>query len=223
MSVEDIEARKIPAILLSPEGPGRKLQFEQGQKIFCQGDTSDSIYVVMSGLVRLSVMSPAGRQATVALLGRYEVLGEQCLARGKTKRLMTARAISATELVKIGLDAVRALLATDLEFANFVLQGLIARTGQYEQALVHHIINNTERRLARALLHLSQYNGIRSVPIKHVSQETLAEMVGASRSRINGFMTKFRRLGYVEYSGSRILVKPSLVSVLFQAPRTISE
>jgi CRP-like cAMP-binding protein len=210
----------IPSVFLRPAAPGQRIKFARGQFIFRQGDVSDGIYLVVSGRVRLSVTDPMGRQATVALLGANEVFGEQCLLYGSRTRFMTAYATTATEVVKIRLEAVKAVLARDLGFANFLLQCFVSRMAQYEQALVHHIVNNAERRLARALLQVSKYDTAKSspTPIEDISQGMLAEMVGASRPRINGFMTKFRRLGHIEYRGNRIIVNPSLLSVLFQAP-----
>lgn len=213
------KSQEIPAIFLSAEGPGRKINVERGQFVFRQGDPSDAVYFIVAGRIRLSVASPTGREATVALLGRYELFGEQCLLFGRKTRLTTARALNATDMVKIELETMTTLLSSDVALANFILKRVIARIAQYEQALVHQILNNTERRLARALLHLSKYDSAHAQPIviQDVSQELLAEMVGASRSKINGFMTKFRRLGYIDYAGRRIVVKPSLVSVLLQS------
>jgi len=219
MSGPTAKAQGVPAIFLSADGPGRKMKFERGQFVFRQGDPSDGVYLILSGRVRLSVTNSVGRQATVALLDRNELFGEQCLVDVRNTRLISACTTDPTEVAKIGLQSVKNLLASDLQFANFILQSLLLRMAQYEQALVHQIIDNAERRLARALLHLCKYDSAKTGPtlIEGVSQEMLAEMVGASRPRINGFMTKFRRLGHLEYHGNHILVKPSLVSVLFQA------
>jgi CRP/FNR family cyclic AMP-dependent transcriptional regulator len=223
--VAAVRAQMIPAIFLSANGPGRKMTFRRGEIVFRQGDASDGVYLIITGRVRLSVMTTAGQQATVALLGRNELFGEQCLLYGRNTRVMTACAITATDVVKVGLDPIRVLISSDVKLASFLLKRVISRMAQYEQALVHQIINNTERRLARALLQLSKYDSARSEPrlIEDVSQEVLAEMVGASRPRVNGFMNKFRRLGYIDYRGNRIVVKPSLFSVLLQDPRAISE
>jgi CRP/FNR family transcriptional regulator, cyclic AMP receptor protein len=208
----------IPPILLSASGPGRKLSFRRGEVIFRQGDASDGVYLVTTGRVRLAVTTPAGRQATVALLGRNEVFGELCLLSGRNRRVMTALATTATDVAKIALDSIRALVSSDIQVASFLLKRVVARMAQYEQILVYQIINNTERRLARVLLQLSKCDSAESEPwvIKDVSQELLAEMVGASRPRVNGFMNKFRRLGYVDYRGNRIAIKPSLFSILLQ-------
>jgi CRP/FNR family cyclic AMP-dependent transcriptional regulator len=221
MGTATSRAEQIPAIFLNAETPGRRVRLERGQSVFLQGESSDAIYLIISGRIRLSVASPVGKEATVALLGRNELFGEQCLLLGRRTRLTTARALGTTELVKVELRTMNALLKSDVELANFVLKRVIAKMAHYEEALVHQILNNAERRLARALLHLSKYDSTSSRPIviEDVSQELLAEMTGSSRSKINAFMTKFRRLGYIEYTGRRIEVKPSLVSVLLQ-PKT---
>jgi CRP/FNR family transcriptional regulator, cyclic AMP receptor protein len=209
----------IPEVFSKAEGPGRKLlKFQRGEFIFRQGDPVDGIYFVVSGRVRLSVTDFRGKQATLALLGPHELFGEQCLILGAKTRMMTTRAVAVTEAVKVARETITARLEHDAQLARFVLRDLVARMVRYEEALVHQIINNSERRLARALLRLAEYDGkgAKSKVIEGVSHEVLAEIIGASRPRISGFMNKFRRLGYIEYSGNRIVVKPSLVAVLFQ-------
>jgi CRP/FNR family cyclic AMP-dependent transcriptional regulator len=212
------KAKEIPGVFLSPDGVGKKIVVENGQVVFRQGDTSDAVYLVLSGRIRISVASVGGKEATVAILGPHELFGETCLLFGRKRRVTSASALGSAEILKVELVTVNALLKKDPELADFVLKHVIARMAQYEQALVHQILNNVERRLARALLHLSKYDSTNAKPvvIQDVSQEMLAGMIGASRSKINGFMTKFRRLGYIEYSGRRVLVNPSLVSVLLQ-------
>ena len=212
------KAQDIPAVFLRAKGPGRKMTLDRGKIVFREGEPSDSVYFILAGRIRLSVAAPTGKEATVALLGRNELFGEQCLLLGSNTRVTTARALSAADVLKFELETMTALLKSDTELADFVLKRVIARMAQYEQALVHQILNNTERRLARVLLHLCKYDSASPEPIviENVSQELLAEMIGASRSKTNGFMTRFRRLGYIEYTGRRIVVKPSLVSVLLQ-------
>ena len=211
------KAQDLPAVFKA-DGPGSKITVKRGSFIFSQGDPSDAVYFILAGRIRLSVAVPTGKEATVALLGSNELCGEQCLLFGRKKHLTTARALSVTDVLKFELETMNALLKSDVELANFVLKRVIARMAQYEQALVHQILNNTERRLARVLLHLSKYDSASPGPIaiEGISQDLLAEMIGASRSKTNGFMTKFRRLGYIEYTSRRIVVKPSLVSVLLQ-------
>ena len=209
----------IPEIFAKREGPGRKLlKFQRGEIIFRQGDPAHSIYFVVAGRIRLSVTDRDGKEATLGLLGPNELFGHQCLMFGRKTRIMTAQPVAAAEVVMVPLEKMNLLLERDSRVAKFVLRDTIAQMVGYEDALVHQIINNTERRLARVLVNLAKYDQRRGRPtaIEGISQEVLAEIVGASRPRISGFMNKFRRLGHIEYSGNRIVVKPSLVSILLQ-------
>jgi CRP-like cAMP-binding protein len=214
-----VQASSIPEIFSKREGPGRKLlNFQRGEVIFRQGDPADSIYFIVGGRVRLSATDRGGKQATLSLLGANELFGQQCLMFGRRTRIMTAQAAAASEVVMVSLQTMARLLERDSRLARFVLRDTVARMVGYETALVRQIINNTERRLARVLLELAKYDGTRGRPqvIEGISQEVLAEIVGASRSRISGFMNKFRRLGHIAYRGNRISVRPSLVSILLQ-------
>jgi CRP/FNR family transcriptional regulator, cyclic AMP receptor protein len=210
--------------IFSGSGPGQKIKAKRGDVIFRIGDRSDGMYFIAQGRVRLSVPNAAGKEATLALLGPNDLFGEKCLLLGRDKRVSNAYAESATDLVKVGLKSITHALSTDIQLANFLLKHSIVRMAEYEDALAYQITNNTERRLARALLHLSQYDSAQAKPvvIQSVTQEMLSNIVGANRSRLNGFMTKFRRLGYIEYGGTRgdasITVNPSLVAVLFETP-----
>ena len=181
------------------------------------------MYFITQGRVRLSVPNAVGKEATLALLKAHDLFGETCLLLGRTTRVANAYAESATDLVKVGLQSITKSLSSDIHLANFLMKHAILRMAEYEHALAYQITNNTEKRLARTLLHLSQYDSGQAKPvvIEHVSQEMLSNMVGANRSRLNGFMTKFRKLGYIDYGGSKgetgITVNPSLVAVLFDA------
>jgi CRP-like cAMP-binding protein len=183
--------------------------------VFRQGEPADAVFLILYGGVRLSVTALNGKEATVALLGPEEWFGEQCLAERKL-RTVSARAVSETGVAKILASTISPLLEQDGQLAKYLLIRMIARLGRYEQSLAHHIVSNSERRLARLLLQLAKYESKSEKPkvIEGVSQELLAEMVGTTRSRINGFMTKFRRLDYIEYSGNQIVVHPSLTKVL---------
>ncbi len=212
-------ASAIPQVFAKPQGPGRKLlRYKRGEVIFHQGDPADSIYFIVAGRIRLSVTDIRGKQAILGLLGANEVFGQQCLMFGRKRRVMTAEAVAAAEVVMVPLETMRRLLERDTRFAKFVLHDTVTRMVGYEEALVHQLINNSERRLARVLLQLAKYDGTGSRPkmIEGVSQEVLAEIVGASRPRISGFMNKFRRLGHIDYSSNRIVVRPSLVSILLE-------
>jgi CRP-like cAMP-binding protein len=191
-----------------------QVAFRPGEFIFRQGDVADALFLIIRGRVRLSVTAPNGKEATVTLLGPEELFGEQSLSE-RRRRSVSARAGSDTEVTRIMAATICSLVEQDRQVAKFILARLAARLDRYEEFLVHHIVSNSERRLARVLLQLARYEGKSAKPkvIEDVSQELLAEMVGTTRSRINGFMTKFRRLGYVAYSGNRISVHPSLIRV----------
>jgi len=208
-------APMIPDQFLKVEGPGRtRNTLRRGEFVFRQGEAADAIFLIIRGGIRLSVTAPNGKDATVALLGPEEWFGEQCLSERKL-RTVSARAVSETEVVKIMAATISPLLEQDGQLAKFLLTRMVARLARYEESLVQHIVSNSERRLARILLQLAKYEGKSAKPkvIQDVSQELLAEMVGTTRSRVNGFMTKFRRLGYIEYSGNKILVHPLLTKV----------
>ncbi len=214
------QASLIPGIFSRADTPNRKLlQFQRGEIIFRQGDVPDSIYFVVAGRVQLSVTDIAGNRAILAIVAANELFGHQCLILGRKTRMMTAEAVAASEVVKLPTETLSEFLERDTRLAKFILRDTIVRMTTYEDALVHQIINNTERRLARVLLQLSKYDGKRGRPkiIEGVSQESLAELVGATRPKVNGFMNKFRRLGHIDYSGDRIVVRPSLTSVLLQS------
>jgi CRP-like cAMP-binding protein len=215
----------IPKLLANAKGPGvAQIVFRRGEFIFRQGDAADALFLLLRGRVRLSVTAPNGKEATVALLSPEELFGEQCLLERQT-RSVSARAGSDTAVTKILAATVTSWLEEDRQLAKFVLERMAARLARYEESLVHHIVSNSERRLARVLLQLARYQGKSTKPkvIEDVSQELLAEMVGTTRSRINGFMTKFRRLGYVAYSGNRIVVHPSLIRVFLSGSATKGE
>lgn len=205
----------IPDQLLKVEGPGRtRTTLRRGEFVFRQGEAADAIFLIVRGGIRLSVTAPNGKEATVALLGPEDWFGEQCLSEPRL-RTVSARAVSETEVNKIMAATISPLLEQDGQLAKFILSRMIARLARYEESLVYHIVSNSERRLARTLLQLAKYEGKSTQPkvIEDVSQELLAEMVGTTRSRVNGFMTKFRRLGYIEYSGNHIIVHPLLTRV----------
>ncbi len=214
------QASLIPEIFSRADTPSRKLlKFQRGELIFRQGDRPDSIYFVVAGRVQLSVTDIAGNRAILAIVVANELFGHQCLILGRKTRMMTAEAVAISEVVKVPVETLGEFLERDTRLAKFIMRDTVARMTAYEEALVHQIINNTERRLARVLLQLSKYTGKRGRPkiIEGVSQETLADLVGASRPKVSGFMNKFRRLGHIEYSGNRIVVRPSLTSVLLQS------
>ena len=203
-----------PAWLASP-GPGRKcLHFLKGQFVFRQGDEADKLYFVRVGRVRASVTSDNGKEATVAVFGPGDLIGLSCLVEG-TARTVSVCALVTTEVTSMTKESFLEAIHQDNSFTDLVMNRIVRRLRQYEETLTHHITNNSERRLARALLHVSGFDTAGGDKmIEGVTQEMLAAMVGTTRPRVNGFMNKFRRMGYIEYEGSRIKVNGSLLKVI---------
>ena len=194
----------------------QRLEYEPAGTIFAQGDPAPSVMYVETGAVRLSVLSHAGKEAVVALLEGGHFFGEGCLA-GQMQRMATATAMApSTILVVEKPDMVRHLHASPA-FADRFLTHMLRRNIRIEEDLVDQLFNSTEKRLARTLLLLARYGepeaSHRALP--KLSQETLAEMVGTTRSRVNFFMNKFRKLGFIDYNGA-LKVNNSLLSVVLR-------
>jgi CRP-like cAMP-binding protein len=181
--------------------------------IFSQGDPATDVFYVEHGSVKLSVLSPAGKEAIIAILGPGDFFGEGCLA-GQNRRMVTASTIAATTALVIEQGRMLALMHEHQPFADRFLQHMLGRNLRIEQDLVDQLFNSSEKRLARLLLLLARY-GKTDAPfyVPKLSQETLAEMVGTTRSRVNFFMNKFRDLGFIEYNGG-IKVNQSLLTVV---------
>jgi CRP-like cAMP-binding protein len=181
--------------------------------IFMQGESADSLYFLLRGKVQLGVASHAGKEAIVATLGAGEFFGEGCLA-GQPIRMFTAISSGACTLIKIDKPAMMRVLHDEPALAEVFIAHLLSRIIRYEADLVDQLFNSSEKRLARTLLLLARYghaNPPRTMPM--ISQETLAEMIGATRTRVNFFMNKFRKLGFIEYNGG-LKVNASLLSVV---------
>ncbi len=192
------------------------LDFGKNQVIFAQGDPADAIFQIRKGKVKLSVSSQAGKEAVISLLGGGDFFGEACLA-GQAVRLATATALSECSVVRLPKNHVTQLLQDDPAFSGEFLSYALGRIIRIEEDLVDQLFNSSEKRLARTLLLLANF-GKESDPepvIPRVSQETLAEMIGTTRSRVSFFMNRFRKLGYIEYAGD-IKVHSSLLSVLLK-------
>jgi CRP/FNR family transcriptional regulator, cyclic AMP receptor protein len=188
--------------------------YRRRQAIFIQGDLADAVFRVQKGQVKLTVASSEGKEAIVGLLGTGDFFGEECLG-GQPLRLSTATAIDDTTVLRLGKRAVARLLHTDQRFSELFTANLLSRNIRFEADLVDQLFNSAEMRLARVLLQLARLGrkGQRNAVIPKVSQETLAEMVGTTRSRISHFMNKFRKLGYIDYNGD-IRVHSSLFNIL---------
>ncbi len=188
---------------------------EKKQIVFSQGDPADAVFYVQSGRIKLSVISKGGKEATIALLTEGDFLGEECIANSQPLRMATATAITEGAVLKIDKKEMVRALHEQHALSDIFVAYLLSRNRRVQEDLVDQLFNSSEKRLARALLLLAQFgkeNQLETV-IPKISQEVLAEMVGTTRSRVNFFMNRFRKLGFIEYNGT-LLVHPSLLSVV---------
>jgi len=202
-------------VFLESVGASRKVaEFRKKQAIFSQGDAADSIMYVQKGSVKLTVVNEIGKEAVMAIFGPGDFIGEGAMA-GQTIRMGTATAIMPTTVLVIGKDEMTRVLHAEHELSDRFITHMLARNIRVEADLIDQLFNSTEKRLARTLLLLARYGGEGQpeAVIPKISQETLAEMIGTTRSRVNLFMTKFRKLGFVEYDGV-IKVNKSLLTVV---------
>lgn len=208
-----------PSTFLATIGDGRKmLSFEKKQMIFTQGDKADSVFYVQRGKVRLTVVSKTGKEATLCMLGPGNFFGEGALA-GQTLRMGSAAALTDCELLRIDKKAMNEALRQEHAFSDVFVAYLLARNIRYEEDLVDQLFNSSEKRLARILLLLAHFgkDGIPETVVPKISQETLAEMVGTTRSRVSFFMNRFRKMGFIQYSGGAeggLQVHSSLLGVV---------
>ena len=205
-------------ILLAVAGSGKTAaRYGERTAIFQQGDVADAMYYIQSGRTSIAAVSNDGKQAVLGILGAGDFFGECCLT-GDEHRLFTATAVTECSLVRLEKDALIHALGHDPAFAKMFLARVLAAKTRVEQTLVTHIFDNSEVRLAKTLLNLAKFaeQDFPEKVIEKLSQETLAQMIGTTRSRVNHFMNKFRRLGYVEYNGD-IHVRRSLINVVLHA------
>jgi CRP/FNR family cyclic AMP-dependent transcriptional regulator len=208
-----------PATFLATIGDGRKnLIFARKQGIFAQGDPADAIFYVQKGKVKLTVVSQTGREATLGLLGAENFFGEGSLA-GQVLRMGSASAMTDCEILRIEKRAMTDALHREPAFSELFVAYLLARNVRYEEDLVDQLFNSSEKRLARVLLLLAHFGkeGIPETVIPKISQESLAEMVGTTRSRVSFFMNRFRKMGFIDYSGGPdggLQVHSSLLSIV---------
>ena len=207
------DARKF---LESADLAKRVTKFRRGQVVFSQGDVCDDVLYVQSGGVKLSVLSRTGREAVVAMLGPGDFFGEGCLA-GQRLRMGSATTITASAILSVPKKKMAELLHSEPEMSDRFIAHMLSRNIRIEEDLVDQLFNSSEKRLARALLLLARY-GKQDMPVRavpRVSQETLAEMIGTTRSRVNFFLNKFKKLGFIDYSADRPLkINSSLMSVV---------
>ena len=201
---------------LEAAGTARKVaEFKKKEPIFSQGDSSKTVLYIQKGGVRLSVVNERGKEAVVAVLGPGDFFGEGCLA-GQTQRIATATAVASTTVLIIEKKEMSRLLHSEHAFSDRFIAHMLSRNIRVEEDLVDQLFNSSEKRLARALLLLARY-GKEDKPEKvlpKISQEMLAEMVGTTRSRVNFFMNKFRKLGLISYGGGGLEINSSLLSVV---------
>jgi CRP-like cAMP-binding protein len=206
-----------PKIFLSVVDGGKQMvTFAKKKTIFLQGEPSDSVLYIQKGKVQLTVTSKTGREAVIGLLKEGDFLGENCLA-GEPLRLCTAIALTDCSLMQIDKKTMIKVLQEEPALSEVFVAYLLARNSQYEADLVDQLFNSSEKRLARILLMLAHFGkeGTPETVVPKISQETLAEMVGTTRSRVNFFMNKFRKLGFIDYnSGSKLQVHSSLLNVV---------
>ena len=209
-----------PDDFLAKIGEGRTISlYRKNQNIFSQGEIADSVFYIQKGKVKVTVVSEHGKEAVVAILGADEFCGEGCLA-GQPKRIASATALTECDIMRIEKDALVHTLHEEPEFSQMFLEHLLARTIRVEEDLVDQLFNSSEKRLARALLLLANFGkeGSPEPIIAKVSQEMLADMIGTTRSRVNFFMNKFRKLGFIRCEGGITVHRSLLNAVLHEQP-----
>ena len=201
------------AYLATSGGTHTVVRYRRGALVFSQGNSAGDVRYLQSGTIKLSVLSKSGKEAVVAMLAPGDFFGEGALA-GQDQRMATATAVTPSSVLIIPKDAMIGLLHNEPAFSDRFLSHMLTRNMRIEADLVDHLFNSSEKRLARTLLLLARYgqtNPKRTLP--KIPQETLAEMIGTTRSRVNFFMNKFRKLGLIEYNGG-LTVNSSLLSVV---------
>ena len=206
-----------PKVFLAKVNGGRSISdYSKDQIVFRQRDASDAVFYIQSGKVKKTVVSDQGKEAVIALLGAGDFFGEGCLA-GEALRLATASALTKCAIVRVSKADITRVIHEQSAFAELFIAHLLARNSRVEEDLVDQLFNSSEKRLARTLLLLANFGkeGRPEPIIAKVSQETLAEMIGTTRSRVSFFMNKFRKLGLIDYNGS-IEIHSSLLNVVLR-------
>jgi CRP/FNR family transcriptional regulator, cyclic AMP receptor protein len=202
---------------LSTINGGRKIAaFSKKQTIFVQGDSSDAVFYIKEGKVKLIVVSTRGKEATIGILNEGDFFGEGCLT-GRPLRLCSATAMTDCSVMKIDKKSMNGVLHREHAFSDMFVGYLLARNIRYEEDLVDQLFNSSEKRLARVLLLLAHFgkDGKQETVIPKMSQETLAEMIGTTRSRVSFFMNRFRKLGFIDYhAGDELQVHSSLLNIV---------
>jgi CRP-like cAMP-binding protein len=204
-----------PAQFLETTARGRIVStYPAGEIIYTQGDDADTVFYIRRGRVKITVLSPSGKEAVIALLKPDEFFGEGCLIE-QMQRLSTAVSITECEIMQLDKTEINRALEDEPTFSNMFVSHILARSAKMEEDLIDQLFNSTEKRLARALLILANFGreGRPEPIVKGISQEVLAEMIGSTRSRVNQFMNKFRALGFISYNG-KLEIHASLLSVV---------
>ena len=204
-----------PNTFLATIGDGRKMVLVSRKKtVFVQGDDADAVFYIQKGKVRLTVVSKTGKEATIGIVNEGNFFGEGALA-GQILRMGSAAAMTDCELLRIDKRAMMSALHREHAFSDMFVAYLLARNIRYEEDLVDQLFNSSEKRLARVLLLLARFGkeGVPETVVPKISQETLAEMVGTTRSRVSFFMNRFRKLGFIHYNGG-LQVHSSLLNVV---------
>ncbi len=204
-----------PQTFLDISGMARKVaEFGKDEQIYGQGDAAKTAMYIQKGNVKFSVVSTSGKVAVVAMLGPNDFFGEGCIA-GQSVRMGTATAITPTTLLAIDKNELLHTLRTQDKLSDCFVEFILSHKNRVEEALIDQLFNSSEKRLARALLVLGRYGKAQHQPddeLPTVSQETLSEIVGTTRSRVNFFMNKFRKLGFIEYHNRKIKINKSLLT-----------
>ena len=209
-----------PKIFLSVVGTGKTVsKYQKGQVIFAQGDVADSIYYLQRGRVKVVVLSEQGKEAVVGLIEAGQFFGEGCM-NGQELRIATTTAMEACLITAIKKSAMLAAIEKEPKFSALFMQHLLTRNSRVEEDLIDQLFNSSEKRLARLLLLLANFGKeVHPRPIDpNINQETLAEMIGSTRSRVSIFMNKFRKLGLISYNGKIEVHQSLLNAVLYEKP-----
>jgi CRP-like cAMP-binding protein len=201
---------------LSTINGGRKIEaFAKKETIFAQGDSSDAVFYIRGGKVKLTVVSETGKEATIGILTEGDFFGEGCLT-GQPLRLCSATAMTDCSVMRIDKKSMNEVLHREHAFSDMFVAYLLTRNIRYEEDLVDQLFNSSEKRLARILLLLAQFgkDGKPETVIPKMSQETLAEMIGTTRSRVSFFMNRFRQMGFIGYNSEELQVNSSLLNVV---------
>ncbi len=191
------------------------MRFAKKQSVFTQGDATDAVFYIQKGKIKLTVISSNGKEATIGILGEGDFFGEGCLA-GQKLRMGSASAITNSDILRIDKKVMMEALHRERKMSDMFVAYLLARNIRYEEDLVDQLFNSSEKRLARILLILAHFGkeGLPQTVVPEISQATLAEMVGTTRSRVNFFMNRFRKLGFIHYNGAGLQVHSSLLNVV---------